>query len=91
MSSRGDALGAEAAAHLEAVDVGQHHVEDDDVGPLGTGRGEGLTAVGGGSDLEPHVAEGGLEHGAEVLLVIHEEESDAGHGASLAPLPVSSL
>ena len=34
---RAVAVGAQPAAHLEAVEVGHHHVEEDEIGPIAWG------------------------------------------------------
>ena len=46
-----DRVGAEQPADLEAVALGHHHVEQDQVRQVGQRRVEGLLAVGGGHDL----------------------------------------
>ena len=78
--------GAQALAHVEAVEVGEHHVEHDEIRLHRRHGGDGLTAVGDGVDVEPGVAEGCLEHRAQVVLVVDEQQAGRGHRSSMAPL-----
>ena len=73
------AVGAQPPAHLEAVEVGQHHVEDDQVGAAPRHRVERVAAGRRRVHVEADVAQRGLEHRAQVLLVVDEEESFTGH------------
>ena len=52
------AVGAQPAADLEAVDVGQHHVEHDDVGWRARAASSAGMPVPRGGDLVAHVAQG---------------------------------
>ena len=79
------------AAHLEPVEVGHHHVEHHEVGPLRRDHVERRPAVLGGGDLEAVVLQRGGEHRAQVLLVVDDEEVLSGHGTSVTLLPGSSL
>ena len=54
-------------------------------------RVDGIAAVGHRVHVEAGVAEGGLEHRAEVVLVVDEQEAGGGHGPSMAPAPVRFL
>ena len=83
---------AHARGHLEAVQPGQHHVEDHEVeaaAPPGLGEArEGLGAVARHLDLVALDLEVELDPGGEVLLVLDDE--DARHrqrlgGASRRP------
>ena len=76
---RAAAVGAQPPAHLEAVEVGEHHVEHDQVGPHRRDRVERLATVRGGVDLEADVPQRGVEHRAEVLLVVDEQQAFLGH------------
>ena len=49
---------AQPAGHLEAVEVGEHHVEHDQVGPALLDGGQRLPSGGGPLDLEAVEAEG---------------------------------
>ena len=71
---RAHAVVAQPAAHLEAVEVGQHHVEHDQVGPCSLDGVERVAPVAAGVHLEALVAERGLEHRAQVVLVVDEQE-----------------
>ena len=82
---------AEPLAHVEPVEVGQHHVEHDQVGFDLRDRVDRIAAVGHGVHLEAGVAQGGLEHRAEVVLVIDEQEAGGGDGPSMASEPVRFL
>ena len=61
-------FGADDAADLDARQLGQHQVEQDEVRALGTELGQGLAAVGGGDDpesvgferVDQRLAQGGL-------------------------------
>ena len=82
---------APAAADLEAVEVGQHDVEDDEVGvDLGDG-GHGVPARGHGVDVEAGVAQRRFQHAAEVVLVVDQQEPFAAHGARMGGQPGSGL
>ena len=52
------AVGAQAPGDLESVEIGQHHIEDDEVGRVLLGLGEGLAPGHGLVDGEPLVAQG---------------------------------
>ena len=84
---RAPALLAPATADLEAVEVGQHHVEDHEVGFDRTDRLEGLPPRLDGVHVEPRVAQGRLEHRAQVQLVVHQEQAFTRHWPTLTRLP----
>ena len=70
---------AELPAALEAVDAGQHQVDEDDIGRLvGEALEPDLTGA-GLVDLVALVLEGQAHRGADALVVLHEEDSVA-HG-----------
>ena len=72
--TRVPALGlAEATGHLEAVEVGQHDVEHDQVGAGLLDLGQRLAAGGGPLDLEAVVAETHGHQLGDVLLVVDDE------------------
>ncbi len=73
------AVVAKPAAHLEAVEVGQHDVEHDQVGIMLLDGVERVTTRAGGAHLETLVAEGRFEHGPQVVLVVDEQEPFACH------------
>ncbi len=58
----------------EAVEVGEHHVEHDQVGAFGGDQVERLGAAGGGGDAEAGEAQRGREQFADVGLVVHDEQ-----------------
>ena len=68
------AVAAEAAGHLEPVEVGQHHVEHDEVGGPLLGRLQRVASVAGLLDVEALVAERG-GHGVHDrrLVVDHQD------------------
>ena len=90
------------AQHLEPVEVGQHDVEDDDVGlevARDAQRGE---AVSGGADVPALVAQGHREQLGKRRLVVDDEGADraaaragelrlVGHGRRLGPHHVSRM
>jgi hypothetical protein len=76
---RAAVLLAPAAAHLEAVEVGQHDVEDDQVGLDDLGGVDGLPPARDGVDLVPRVAQRSLEHEPQVVLVVDEQKPFATH------------
>ena len=70
---RGVAGRAEALGDAEAVHVGQHHVEDDQVGFLFEHRRDGLGAVADRTDREAGEAQARGEEVSDVGLVIDDE------------------
>ena len=77
-------LGAQAAAHLEPVEVGQHHVEHHQVGRDGGHLGEGVAPGRRRRHLEAVVAQGGDEHRTQVVLVVDDQEMLAGHAPEVS-------
>ena len=68
-------VGAQAAQHLEAVDVGEHHVEHDDVGPELADGADGGQPVVRAPDVPALVAQGHREQLGERLLVVDDEDA----------------
>ena len=60
--------------HLEAVDPGQRHVEQDEVGFGLTKQAQGVFAVGGAFGAEAVPAQVGLQHLAQVRFVFGDED-----------------
>ena len=83
------AVGAQALHDLEAVAVGEHHVEHDEVGPERLGRAERVGAGAGDLDVEAFVAQGGRDEVGDVRLVVDDE--DAPVAAVEVPVHVSML
>ncbi len=68
-------VGADAMADLLAVDVRQHDVEDDQVGPVLLDHHAGVEAGGGHADLESAVLLEHLGHQLDELgVVVHEQD-----------------
>jgi hypothetical protein len=65
---------AEPAGDVEAVQVGQHHVQDDQVGAVALGGGERLQPAGGGGHLEPGQAQAGRQQLKDVGLVLDHQQ-----------------
>ena len=81
---RGVAGAAEALGDAEAVHVGQHDVEDDQVGLLFEDRGDRLRTVADRAHGEAGEAEAGGEEVADVRLVVDDENAGSGvHGNSI--------
>ena len=89
------ALLAQAPGDGEAVHVGQHHVEHDEVGLVSPASLRASAPSGGGVHLEAGEAQGGRQQLADVRLVVDDEEPClgglGGHGSSLTGEPVSWL
>ena len=79
---------AQAARDGEAVHVGEHDVEDDQVGARGLGFVKCAAAVFGGDNVEACEAQGGGEEVADVGFVVNDEQfclcSGGAHGVSVA-------
>jgi len=77
---RGDRIGAQPDAELEAVHPGHHHVEQEHVGLRGGDRRNGFGAIAGGDDLAAGVAEH-FEHqlAVELFVVDDQDASSLGH------------
>ena len=69
------ALGAEPARDLEALHVGQHHVEHDQVGAERGDRGERVRARAGGLHGEALEAQGHRDDIDDVRLVVDDEHA----------------
>ena len=85
------ALGAKPAADLEAVEVGEHHVEHDQIGLDGRHGRERVAPVGHRMDVEAEMAQGRLEHRAQVVFIVDKEQAFTGHDSNIAPLAVSRV
>ena len=81
---RGVAGAAQALGDAEPVHVGEHHVEDDQVGFLLEDGRDRLGAVGDGPDLEPGESEARDEQVADVRLVVDDEDARCGHALIMA-------
>jgi hypothetical protein len=64
----------DAPARLEAVEIGQHHIENDGVGRIAPQRRQ--TALGGGRKLDGETASGKIvaEHGGEPRIVVDDQD-----------------
>ena len=69
-----DAVGPQPSRHLQAVEIGEHDVEDDEIGRTFLGGGQGQTAVDGLFDPEALVAEGGRHRVDDRRLVVHHQD-----------------
>jgi hypothetical protein len=67
------ALGPQPPADVEPVQVGQHHVQHDEVGPEGAGHGDRLVPGPGHGDREALVPERGPDQVGDVRLVVDDE------------------
>src|SRR5207253_4917776 len=72
-------VGFEPAADVEAVDVGEHHVEQDEVDVARGGRGERRRAVGGRDDITLP-AKGSRQNADIHRLVVDDENACDGTG-----------
>ena len=82
-------LGAAAAQppdHVEAVHVGQHDVEHDEVGAVPLGGLDGLAAGRRGDDLESGVPQAGREQFQDVRLILDDEQPCIRRPPSIARL-----
>ncbi len=84
-------VGAESSAHFEAIEVGHHDVEHDEVWAFALHGDECAASVGGLRDLEAVVRQRGAQHGAEVVFVIDDEEVVPRHLGIVAPEAESFL
>ena len=71
-------MAAQLLEHLEAIDIGQAHIQDDEVEALLDREGHGLPACGGGVRGEAGRLEPLGEEGDDAGLVLNDE--DAAHG-----------
>ena len=76
----------EAAVHLEAVEVGEHDVEQHQVGAEGGRGGEGLAAGRRRGRLEALVAQGGAQELGDAVLVVHHEDPRPSPSRAASPL-----
>ena len=67
---------AQPAQHLQTVDVGQHHVQHDQVGAEVPGGGDGRGAVAGGADVPALVPQGQADQLGQGLLVVDHQDPD---------------
>ena len=84
-------VGAQPLHDREAVAVGEHHVEHDEIGPELLGRAERFGAVAGDLDAEALVAQGGRDEVGDVCLVVDDEDSGVSHVRMVAPVAVAIL
>ena len=68
-------VGAQPLHDREAVAVGEHDVEHDEVGAERLGRPQGVGAGAGDLDVEAFVAQGGRDEIGDVRLVVDDEDS----------------
>ena len=85
------AVGPQALHDVEPVAVGEHDVEDHEVGPERLGRPEGVGAGGGDLDVEALVAEGRRDEIRDVRLVVDDEDPCFAHVRRMPGLPVQTL
>jgi hypothetical protein len=87
------AVRAQAAAHLDPLDVGEHPVEDDQVGLAAADRVERGAARGRLLDVEALVAEGRRDRVDDRGLVVDDEDplSAGGHENMVAAAAVKPL
>ena len=82
---------ADPPADLQAVDAGQHQVEDDQVRARVAGQREGGRAVAGRQDVVAVAFEVALDELDQVLLVVDDEDADSAdswsHDLSIRPHP----
>src|SRR5207244_1911972 len=64
---------AQPTRHFEAVEVGQHHVEDHEIGSVVLDGGERPAAGGRALDVESVDAEAHRQHLGDVLFVVDDE------------------
>ena len=84
-------VGAQPLHDREAVAVGEHHVEHDEVGPELLGRAEGVGSVGGDLDAESFVPQGGCDEVGDGGFVVDDEDSGVSHMRIFAPVAVGIL
>jgi hypothetical protein len=74
-------LGPDLRRHLVAVELGQHDVEEDQVGRLGAPQPEAFGAVPGDDDLVALLLERVLQESLDVRVVVDDEDL-CGHPSS---------
>ena len=67
------AVAAQPAGDLEAVEVGEHDVEHDELGPEGGGGRDRRPPGGGHGDVEARVAQGGAHQVGDGVLVVDDQ------------------
>ena len=72
-------VGAQALHDREAVAVGEHHVEHDEVGPELLGRPQRIGSVGSYLDAESFVPQRGCDEVGDGGLVVDDEDSGVSH------------
>ena len=72
------AVAAEDLADAEAVEVGQHEIEQDDVGPVGADAVNGFPAVGGGGHIVARPDQMILHQVGELGFVVYGEDFGTG-------------
>ena len=71
----GRRLGAQDLAHHQAVQVRQHHIENNDVGRLASGFAQGLETGGGPEHLESLAGQLEINQVQNVGLIIHNQHA----------------
>ncbi len=72
----------------EAVAIGEHDVEDHEVGAEVRRGSQGVGSGAGDLDVEAFVAKRGGDQVGDVRLVVDDEDSGVGHRCMVAPLVV---
>ena len=67
-------LRAELAEQLETVEVGDHDVQDEELGSEGVGDRERLVAGAGGAHVESDEPQAGAHHVGDVGLVVDDQD-----------------
>ena len=75
----GRGLRPEPPAHLEAVDPGEHQVEDDEIGQTGARRRDRFLPAGDAGHGEALLLEVVLDQFQDVALVVHDEDAFVRH------------
>ena len=79
-------------SELEAVAVGKHHVEHDEVGPERRGLPDRLAAAARHGHVEPFVPQGGGHEVGDVRFVVHDQDAfGVAHAGIVARMPVEML
>ena len=84
-------VGPQTLHDREAIAVGEHHVEHDEIGSEGLRGAERLGAVAGDLDVETFVPQGGCYEIGDVYFVVNYENSGVSHVRMVAPFAVSVL
>ena len=75
-------VGTDPVQQFEAVAVGQHHVEDEEIGPEGRRFPDRVAAGAGDRHLEPFVAQRRRDQVGDVRLVVDDQNARAQVGGS---------